>query len=194
MEKIKPFEITRPLVLTANDVFNFTSDQLLPNVQRKFNVNLYLDNHVIEASKNSVNNSDLSEEDLQSFINDIYSFPQIQIPTTIRQNGEKVRLSLPDMINQFQSKILKVIEKQSVIAFEDGDNARINAFQTLSKSIDPQILKKADSANFTLSKDNYTPQKLIPIFNIATAIKLSEMFGFELPENALENEGNFESE
>lgn len=174
-------EVSTPIIVTAQDVFNFDPELILPTSGKKFSADFLNGNHVLDQAERSIHTGKVSIHDIETFIEHIATYPQIQIPTVNKNGQYKSLYGLDDMIRLHTASIEQTLDEQLELAVFYGDDCRIRSLDILEKSVRLFGIQKANSASITLDSKYFKPDVLVPLFNITTAVKLADIAQIELP-------------
>ena len=158
----------------------------LEGVGGKLSIDFFSNNHVLDAAKvakaEGINPAHTA--DIATFIQKILKYPHIQVQTIKKHlfgPGSVSRLNLDQIMFYHGIDIRLALSINSDLTEQLGNETRVQSLQILQDAgLDLDLLRRVNGITFQLPPEVFRSRStLVPLFNVATAARLSGMT--ELP-------------
>ncbi len=181
-------------LITAQQLFE-PDGGYLEGVGGKFSIDFFSNNHVIEAAKvaKAKDIGDTHTADIATFIKKILRYPHIQIQTIKKHlfgPGSVTRLNLDQIMFYHGIDVALALSINPGLTEQLGNETRIQSLETLQRAglgLNLGLLSRIEGISFQLpSEVPLNRSTLVPLFNVATAARLSGLADIPLDQFSLE--------
>jgi len=165
-------------LITAQHIFE-TDGGYLEGIGGKLTIDFFSNNHVLDAAK-QVQPSPEHTEDITTFIQKILRYPHIQIQTIKKHlfgPGSVTRLNLDQIMFYHGIDVELALSINPGLTEQLGNESRVQSLEILQRAglgLNLDLLSRVEGINFQLPSEVFRNRStLVPLFNVATAARLS---------------------
>lgn len=174
-----------PNTITSSQVFNLSAGREKFNESQRVYLNPLSENHILETFEKA----QIDESQLQEFLYFVYLYPQIQVQTVRDLEGcetvleeNKRRLIFSEIVHNHLDRIHELIKSGDYESTLENKTPCRKAVLKLRSCLGGiENLNRLENFMLTVDLNKFSKDDIVSIFNLATAIKLSQTCELELP-------------